>query len=599
MIDRREFIGSTVTILVVCAIASLAAPAAGVRVESLKGMVGARLDAMIANDIRRVDWRHLDFPFTQKTETGSWDVIQPGIWQTEFWGKYMQAAVPLAHYADDAALKARIGESVRRVLATQQTDGYVGNYRPGNRGTVCDVWGAKYVMMGLLHWYDQTKDKASLDGASKLADWVMSEFGSGKRSLGAEGPFCGLMNCSVLEPIVWIYRRTRESKYLDFAKWIVSELDTNEKGSELIPLALRGVAVRERHADRDGHKAYEMMSCCQGLLDYYEETRDRRILEAVVRSAENIAADEIDICGGGTWHERFAGTAKRQISDCELGSETCVLVTWMRLCAKLLEVTGEVRWADEQERTFYNAYLGQLSRDGSEFASYAALGGTRELRHPLQCRMEANCCSANGPRGFPVFMESAVVEKGDEITINQFVFGRVGVLDSFTEYPRGMRYAVTLTLQKSQELTLRFRAPKWSAKTVFRISSGETRESKGGEYVSFRRVWNPGDQVEVKFDGTVCEHRQGGHVAFTRGPLVLARDVRFGDGDLSECIRDPKAEFVETQVPDAAMYAAFGAFLRMGTHGDPPRAVSFCDFASAGNTGDAKSFYRVWLPLCK
>ena len=53
------------------------------------------------------------------------------------------------------------------------------------------------------------------------------------------------------------------------------------------------------------------------------------------------------------------------------------------------------------------------------------------------------------------------------------------------------------------------------------------------------------------------------------------------------------------QAPDAEIYAAFAAFLQVGTHDNPPRAVSFCDYASAGNTGDAKSFYRVWLPFCK
>ena len=577
----------------------------GARVVSVRGLVGRRLEEMRSHDLAKVDWAYLDFPFTQKTETGSWSVLAPGIWQTEFWGKYMHAAVPLALYAGDEALKARIGESVKRVLATQQADGYIGNYRPENRGTVCDVWGAKYVMMGLLHWFDATGDKAALDGASRLADWLMSVAGPGRMSLGATGPFGGLMNCSVLEPVVWIYRRirlrqdfggqARARKYLEYAKWIVSELDTNAKGPELIPLALKGVPVRERHPERDGHKAYEMMSCCQGLLDYYEETGDRRVLEAVVRSAENIVADEIDICGGGTRGERFAGTAKAQTTDGFRGSETCVLITWMRLCEKLCEVTGEPRWADELERTFFNAYLGQLAVDGSTFASYEGLAGVRERRHPLQCRMEANCCSANGPRGFLSFLGSAASAKSDVITVNQYVFGHVDVpcaavgggnvrLDSFTEYPRVMRYAVTLALQGPAEFTLRFRAPAWSAKTAVRTSSGEMAESKGGEYISLRRIWKPGDQIEVTFDDRVVPHRLNGCVAFTRGPLALARDIRFADGDLAEVVRGEELRFEEKLPPDASMYMSVGG------------RISLCDYASAGNTKDGKSAYRVWLP---
>ena len=584
-----------------------AAAAEGPQTVCLRGLVGARLDAMVANGLGRIDWQYLDFPFTQKTETGSWNVLQPGIWQTEFWGKFMQAAVPLAKYTGSETLKKRIGDSVRRLLATQQKDGYIGNYRPQERGTVCDVWGCKYVLMGLLHWYDLTHDKAALDGSAKLVDWLMSVSGPGKMSLGATGPFCGLMNCSVLEPVVWTYRRTGERKYLDYAKWIVSELDTNAEGPELISLALKGVPVSERHADKSGHKAYEMMSCCQGLLDYWQETGDRRCLDAVVKSAENILADEIDICGGGTKGERFEKTARMQTRDYALGSETCVLITWIRLCEKLLEATGEPRWADELERSFFNAYLGQLVRDGSAFAAYSTLGGIREQRHPLHCRMETNCCRANGPRGFVAFVESAATATDDAVTVNQYVFGRLDVpcaaaaggvvtLDSFTEYPRGMRYALTLALKGPSTFALRFRAPKWSKKTTFETSSGEKRESSGGEYVKFRRTWQPGDQIAVTFDGTVAKHERDGFVAFTRGPLVLARDRRFGDGDLSECVFAKDFSFTEIQPVDEGLAMAFSSVLKMGAHDNPPRPVSFCDYASAGNTCDAKSFYRVWLP---
>ena len=578
---------------------------------TLKGWAGERLLVCEGNLVAAKDADDLAFPFTQKTESGSWDVLEPGIWQTEFWGKWMHAAVPMCVRSGDPAFRARIAQSVKTVLGSQLADGYIGNYREANRGDVCDVWGCKYVMMGLLHWYDATGDKAALEGARRLADWLMAKFGPGKRSLGAEGPFNGLMNCSVLEPVVWTYRRTKEKKYLDFAKWIVSELDTNPKGPEIFAFAANRTPLKDCKAKDSGNKAYEKMSCCQGLLDYYLETGDERCLKTAKTIAEQAIEEEIDISGGGTQGERFCGFRKMQTRDHCIASEMCVIITWMRLCEKLLTITGEAKWADEIERSFYNAYLAGLSADGTCFASYGGLGGTREHRHPRQCRMEENCCNANGPRGFLSFCDSIAQARDDEIWLSQYVLGRCTVpctaakggtvvLDQFNDYPRKLESSLTLALEAPAAFTLHLRVPAWSTNTAVRVSDGTKKTANAGGWITLRRAWQPGDQVKVMFDGTVKTHEQDGFVAFTRGPVVLARDSRFGDGDQSESVSVEEAvPFFETMPPDASMHLGMTAILRTGSHSHPPRAIGFCDFASAGNTDDRRSFYRVWLPVCK
>ena len=566
------------------------------------GLAGERMDACIRNQMSRKDCDYLASPFRWKDEKASWGVLEAGIWQNEFWGKYMHAAVPLADYCHDEGWKRRIGESVAAVIATQMPDGYIGNYKESVRCTECDVWGAKYVMLGLLHWYDSTGDKASLEAAKRVCGWVMSKFGPGKRSLAAEGPFNGLMNCSVLEPVVWLWRRTGDRKYLDFAGWIVEDLDKNPEGPEIFRFAAQKTPLAKCKPEKSGTKSYEKMSCCQGILDYYEETGDRRLLDTVVAIASQVAAEEIDISGGGTQYERFCGFAARQTRDCAVASEMCVLTTWMRLCEKLLSVTGESRWADEIEKTFYNAYLGGLAADGSSFDSYGVLGGTRERFHPRQCRMEANCCDSNGARGFVAFLESAVMSSGPVVTVNQHVCGTVRikelgvVVDQFNDYPRKLESAVTLSMHEPRRFSLRIRMPAWSEATTVKTSWGEEKKHGGGGYVVFEREWKSGDQVKMIFDGRVKRHDLDGMMAFTRGPVLLARDVRFGDGDLSESFVAPDADrFVVTQPPCASVYMAVtGMFSRYAAM---PRPIGFCDFASAGNTRDGKSFFRVWIPV--
>jgi hypothetical protein len=46
----------------------------------------------------------------------------------------------------------------------------------------------------------------------------------------------------------------------------------------------------------------------------------------------------------------------------------------------------------------------------------------------------------------------------------------------------------------------------------------------------------------------------------------------------------------------------FSAVLPLGSHdenpeGQLPTAVTFCDYASAGNTWNRKDYYRTWFPL--
>lgn len=92
-------------------------------------------------------------------------------------------------------------------------------------------------------------------------------------------------------------------------------------------------------------------------------------------------------------------------------------------------------------------------------------------------------------------------------------------------------------------------------------------------------------------------------IAFTRGPIVFARDSRFNDGFVDETVvvenRDGVVENAKvTASPDFAWITlsvpvTAGANLE-GT--DAERNISLCDFASAGNSWNPDVRYRVWLP---
>jgi hypothetical protein len=117
-------------------------------------------------------------------------------------------------------------------------------------------------------------------------------------------------------------------------------------------------------------------------------------------------------------------------------------------------------------------------------------------------------------------------------------------------------------------------------------------------------LWNKNDRVLLKLDLSARLIRQNGYQAILRGPIVLARDTRFNDGFVYESavISEKKGavDLVPASRKPANIWMAFTAPLALGTdlEGEfrEPKQISFCDFASAGNTWGEDSRYRVWIP---
>ena len=640
----------------------------------LKGYLGERLDAMVERHVAARDVDYITAPFMEKTE-------RTGKWQTEFWGKWMHSSVAYLRYATDEKCKvesvkckvakelcSKIERGIERILASQEECGYIGNYPDELRcGEGWDVWGMKYTLMGLLHYYDlaggpqpsaaeDAQERVSpgaqraLEAAKRLCDYVIAEIGpNGKRGreLWQTGNWSGYASSSILEPVVWLYRRVAAKdgkdaaqRYLDFAVYIVKGMTEPASGPRLVDLALKGVSV----ADRNGYgntpethggyvvkhnrwKAYEMMSCYQGLLEYceivklckYENTQYPipsvdDILKAAVMTAEDIVKEEINLAGGCASSEAWFHGAKKQHLPYIHLQETCVTTTWMRFCEKLLEITDDARWADQIERTFYNAYLGALRTDGGEFAAYTPLTGNRwhGMNH---CYMHTDCCTANGPRGFLCFLKELFTTRGDVATFNfyssalvkgEFSDGRKVAFDMYSLYPRTDN--VRIVSHTTGSVPVRFRIPAWSATTEVKLNGKVLDGVKAGEYFTVLHDWKLGDIVQVRFDMPVVAHSLAHHVAFTRGPVMLARDSRFADGDMAEPFRggikdgQKMSAFAAVRTPSEDVRMAFSATLPIGSHhenpeGRLPTTVFFCDYASAGNTWRRDNYYRTWFPV--
>ncbi|MES2809813.1 MAG: beta-L-arabinofuranosidase domain-containing protein [Bacteroidota bacterium] len=578
----------------------------------LSGYLADKLSGDLNNRVLAQDVDRLVDAFKPEKRT------EEHLWQTEFWGKWFTSAVLAYKYKPDAKLRAVLDHAVTGLLANQTKDGYIGNYAEAHRLEEWDIWGRKYCMLGLLAYYDIAKDKKSLTAATRLADNLINELKKKDGIIVTKGNYRGMAASSVLEPICLLYNQTGNKKYLDFALEIVRQWETPE-GPQLISKANTNVGQRfakpkNWYSPEQGQKAYEMMSCYEGLLELYRITGNETYKKTVEDTWENIRKTEINIAGSGASTEMWFGGKAVENIPVNHYQETCVTVTWLKLSSQLLRLTGEAKYADEAEKTYYNALLASLSHNGAAWAKYTPLNGQR-LPGSEQCGMGLNCCEASGPRGLFLYPLQMVMQTATGLQINHFTEG-VNVLKSpkgqllnlveVTRYPKSGVIEFTIDIKNSEDFEMSIRIPAWSLNNKLTINNQPVADVKPGTYAKIRRTWKINDKITLELDmrgRVVSTGITPFSKAIIKGPIVLARDARFENADLSAIVTpyaDKNGYINLTEVSNNTgddilmLYKATFVPEAYTERGAPGVSITLCDYASAGN-GDKSSFFQVWM----
>ena len=580
----------------------------GIKSVQIKGYVGQRIDQCIQERVKKQDVDEIVDVFAKQDEVRE-------RWGTEFWGKWVQGAIGSYDYTKDDDLYRLIQYSARKLLSYQLPDGYLGNYDKDHQLKGWDVWGRKYTILGLLRWYHLSGDKKALKAACRLMDYTMTQLGEGKAHIYAYGCYKGMASLSILEPLMFLYNDTKEKKYLDFAQWMVRDMEEPD-GPQLIAKA--DVPVYERFpvpfdewwSKNNGQKAYEMMSCYVGLLELSKVMGNTSYVDVVEKVVRNIMDEEINVCGSGAANECWYRGKYRQTIPAYNMMETCVGFTWMQINQRLLQMTGKAVYADNLEKTFFNAILAAMKDDGSQIVKYTPLEGYR-MEGEDQCGVHINCCNANGPRAFAMIPEIAYMMPDDNTLRVQFyssssaravVNGVEVSVEQVTNYPQGGLITLHVTPARARQFAVELRIPSWSAKSTVKVNGQAVQNVRQNAYCRIDRVWQPGDKIELELDMRTRLVELNHMQSLQRGPVTLARDSRFRDGDVDECCSFVTDEggFVDVIPVEApqGLWMAFKVVTLAGSYRENvwKRYIRFCDFASAGNTWNKNERYRVWIP---
>jgi len=492
--------------------------------------------------------------------------------QGEMWGKAVRSGCMFYRYQPDPELKNILAATVADLLTTRRSNGSIScsevSKQPDGPGG--DLWERKYVLLGLDEYYRHVEqDPKVLQAMIDQADALVSQIGPAPKTRITDQGWSPnhIESSTVLEPIMRLYKLTGYRRYLDFASYIV-EVEGGAKGFNIIEDAFNNKVPEQIGGVYP--KAYVMMSLFEGLVEYYRVTGNERWKHSFMNLYHNIIANEITIIGNGggdqpyhpeVYGEGWDNTALEQTNPTiKRMMETCVGVTWLKLCSQILRLTGDPVAVDMIEKYTYNGLLGAMKPSGDGFSYVNLLNGVKTNPEGWGGMVEGvyvTCCNLNGPMGLAYLPYVAVMNSASGPVINLYNSGSATALtankknvrlDFVTEYPLTGEVVVGVTPEISEKFTIRLRIPGWSKMTVLSVND-EIVPVVPGTYAEIKRKWGAGDKIKLSLDmrcrlldSPRGSNRAGDNFqALVRGPVVLARDENI-DKDFNQAVTIPSKD---------------------------------------------------------
>lgn len=241
------------------------------------------------------------------------------------------------------------------------------------------------------------------------------------------------------------------------------------------------------------------------------------------------------------------------------------------------------------------------------------------------------CCACIGSAGLGLVPQIQLCSADDGVALNMFIDGIASAktpqgrdvqLVTLTDYPRSAKIALKLNLEASECFVLRIRDPYWSKTTTVTLAGEKITEKDGGYFV-IDREWNSGDVLELELDMRIeairpipygtqilmneiiweADHMiptfdredpiAHKHIAFRRGPLMLAQENRLGysvDDPIEFSVGEDG--YIESFESDREI--PYNAIIKLDLPTDSGR-MTLTDYASAGKLWNDESKMAVWM----
>jgi DUF1680 family protein len=546
--------------------------------------------------------------------------------------KWIEAVGFVLQSGDRPALRKQTDGLIDEILAAQEPSGYLNTYwveeREPQRFTQQTRGHELYCLGHLLQagiaYYRATGNRKLLDGGIRFADYMVANFGPGKRPALTGHPEFEMA-------LVELYRTTGEKRYLDFAGYLLSGVERDRlklKDSDL-KYMFSGKPFTSRQ-EFEGH-AVRALYAASGATDYYLETGDATYRKTLDLLWEDLVRHKMYVTGGvGSRASGEAIGEAYELPNAQAYGESCAAIANMMWNWRMLAAEADSRFADIMEQALYNGINSGMSLDGTLYCYRNPLESTGEkIRNEWY---DTTCCPPNLERTLAALPGYLYTTSARGIYANLFhgsdlnwhlADGTPLRIEQKTAYPWKDTVEFTLTPAAAKEFSFYVRIPAWSASSNITVNGQPVSVPvKSGSYAEIRREWKRGDRVVLKLDMTPrmleanpLVREDTGRVAVQRGPLIYCLEqpdqlaglslfdvyLPVGKPFVEEFRKDLLGGIVvlrhEGQLPgsplsDAPLYRPAAS----GRAGNPGRSVdlTFIPYYAWANRGPAAM--EVWVP---
>ena len=452
---------------------------------------------------------------------------------------WIDGLLPLAYLLDDYNLKEKVQPWIEWTLASQKPNGYFGpdtdrSPEPGLQRNNAHDWWPKMVMLKVMQqYYSATKDERVINFLTNYFKYQLAELP--KTPLGNWTFWGEQRGGDNLMIVYWLYNLTGEKFLLELGELIHKQT-----------FNWTDVFLHQDHLIRE--TSLHCVNLAQGFKEpivYYQQNKSHTQEDAVKKAVKDIRRT-IGL-PTGLW----GGDELLRFGEPTTGSELCTAVEMMYSLEEMLEITGDLQWADHLERIAYNALPTQVTDDYSARQYYQQTNQvaiTREWREFTTPHEDTDilfgeltgypCCTSNLHQGWPKFVQNLWYATADN-GLAALVFAPSSVeakvadgltvrIQEETNYPfdETINFKFSFADKKVKQAFFPFhvRIPAWCQNPIIRIN-GEVVEANAysGETARINRTWKQGDVLSVELPMNVTVSRWYGKSAvIERGPLVYA-----------------------------------------------------------------------------
>lgn len=611
--------------------------------------------------------------------------IAAGTCEGEHWGppfhdgdmyKWLEAVAAVYAVNKDPELDALMDKFIEQVVKAQRADGYIHTpviIEERNKGidthsehrdqTVIgtkvgaedekgafanrlnfETYNLGHLMMAGITHYRATGKRTLFDAAIKATDFLCHFYETASAEL-ARNAICPSHYMGVVE----MYRATGNPRYLELSKNLIDIRGMVENGTDdnqdRIPF-------REQY-NAMGH-AVRANYLYAGVADVYAETGEAQLMKNLTSIWNDIVNRKMYVTGAcgalydgtspdGTCYEpdsiqkvhQSYGRAY-QLPNSTAHNETCANIGNMLFNWRMLESTGDAKYADIVETALYNSVLSGVSLDGKRYFYTNPLRLSDDFPYTLRWPRERQeyiscfCCPPNTLRTICEAQNYAYTVSENALWCNLYgqseLTTKLGKHDlevsQVTGYPYDGKVMLTFrAVPKKQEMALHLRIPAWCDRATVKVN-GEAVDVpvKANTYATLNRVWKKGDVVELDMEMRVklmesnpLVEETRNQVVVKRGPLVYCLEgMDVADGRRIDDVLIPSTiQFTPTEITiDGSKMIALDGEARLMDEaswdnvlyrevGKADRTVKIrlIPYFGWGNRG--KSEMTVWMPLAK